>query len=186
MDIITDFSSDISGLKKKVWRKEIIICIIFAILLISLILIVIVASVSSSNNEKNKNKEKIELGIINCLYDIQSSTSEIQIIGEQCKNDFDLDIFIEGEKIKYTKKYKFKQSKIYEIQFKLYDDINMDYMFQNISSLVSLEMKSDNNLKIKSMISTFENCKNLEFFSIKKKSMEKRNYYMYYLCNFNY
>ena len=37
----------------------------------------------------------------------------------------------------------------------------MDYMFKDVQSIVSVEMNSDNNCKIFSMISTFENCKSL-------------------------
>ena len=42
----------------------------------------------------------------------------------------------------------------------------MDNMFQNIDSLISIDMKSEKNLKILSMESTFENCIELEYFNM--------------------
>ena len=42
----------------------------------------------------------------------------------------------------------------------------MNEKFKNIPQLVKLEMVSHKNCKIKSMISTFEGCINLEYFSI--------------------
>ena len=44
--------------------------------------------------------------------------------------------------------------------------LNMDNMFKDVSSLISVEIKSFNNTEITSMISTFENCENLIEFSI--------------------
>ena len=41
----------------------------------------------------------------------------------------------------------------------------MDYMFKDVKELTSVEMKSDKNCQIESMISTFENCEHLESFS---------------------
>lgn len=38
----------------------------------------------------------------------------------------------------------------------------MDYMFQNILELKSINMTSDKEVKIISMKSTFENCENIE------------------------
>ena len=43
-------------------------------------------------------------------------------------------------------------------------------MFQDVPNLISIEMVSEKNAKIISMISTFENCKYLEkFYSFNKK-----------------
>ena len=55
-------------------------------------------------------------------------------------------------------------------------------MFKDLSLLTSVEMISSNHTKILSMISTFENCNNLEYFSISVfsgneiKSMKKLFY----------
>jgi hypothetical protein len=38
----------------------------------------------------------------------------------------------------------------------------MDYMFKDVQDLISVEMKSDKNCKISSMIRAFENCTNLQ------------------------
>ena len=55
-------------------------------------------------------------------------------------------------------------------------------MFKDINSLISIEIFSNKNLSILSMISTFENCQNLKTFKIngantnKVKSMKKLFY----------
>ena len=97
MEFNNDFSSDISGLKKNKWKKEIIIGTISSFLVISLIIIIIIISIYSSN----KNEENLEeLGSIKCVYDILHSSSEIYILGENYDNSKSkFDIFINGEKI---------------------------------------------------------------------------------------
>ena len=52
------------------------------------------------------------------------------------------------------------------MEIKLYEKLNMDNMFKNIKDLISIEMKSENNCQITSMISTFENCNQLKEFKI--------------------
>ena len=55
---------------------------------------------------------------------------------------------------------------IHKIQLKLYSDIDMNYMFKNIKELTSVNMTSEENCQITSMISSFENCENLKFFNL--------------------
>ena len=42
----------------------------------------------------------------------------------------------------------------------------MNYMFKDVSHLVSVNMTSDNNILIEYMKSTFENCINLNYLNI--------------------
>ena len=118
MEFKNDFSSDMTVLKKN-WKKEIIIVMIFGFLFLSLIIIIILLSLSSKDNKD----EKEELGIINCIYDIQSSSSEISILGDKFNDESKIDIFVDGEKIKYSKRYRFEKTKSYEIKYKLYKSI---------------------------------------------------------------
>ena len=126
--------------------------------------IVILLNKSSSNNTDSINKPII--GTISCKYDISSEKTEIKILGDEFNKKSDFELYINGKKVKYTKKYNFSSFGIIDIEIKLQDNINMDNMFKGISSLISVEMESLNNTKIYSMKSTFENCENLEFFSI--------------------
>ena len=164
MEFKNDFSSNISGLKNSPWKKEIIIGIICALMVISLIIVIIIVAVSSSSSKNSEKKD--EIGMINCIYDIQTTALSTFILGMNFIKESEFDIYIDGEKIKFSKSYLFEKSKTYNIQFKLYESINMDYMFQNISSLISVEIISEKYAKIKSMINTFENCTNLQSFKI--------------------
>ena len=76
------------------------------------------------------------------------------------------EIFINDEKIPYTKNHKFQNIGNYIVKYKLYEEINIDNMFKNISSLISINLASDRELLILSMQNTFENCVNLEDFII--------------------
>jgi len=70
-------------------------------------------------------------------------------------------MFIGKEMVDFQKEHIFNESGIYEVKFKLYSKFNMDYMFKDVSALTSVIMISNNDAHITSMISTFENCKNL-------------------------
>ena len=82
-------------------------------------------------------------------------------------------IYIDDKLIQYSKAYKFSKIGNYIIKFELYEDISLDNMFKDITALVSIDFQSDKNLKILSMGSTFENCKNLNIFDIKGFNTEK-------------
>jgi len=48
------------------------------------------------------------------------------------------------------------------LNYIIYDNLDMDYMFQNIEDVISIEMISEKSGKITSIKSSFENCNNLE------------------------
>ena len=192
MEFAKDFSSNDLKNNKTSWRKEIIIGIISSILVIALIVSIIIIVIASSNSSENdKSNKTSEIGVINCIYDIQSTSSETQILGLFFNLESKLDIYIDDKKVKYTKSYLFDKSKEYSIQYKIYDNFNMDFMFQDISSLISVEFISNKNAVITSMISSFENSENLESFSIKGfntdtvKSMHKLFYNDQKISNIN-
>ena len=90
-----------------------------------------------------------------------------------------IDLYINKTKIKFSKEYKFEEAKTYEVQQKLYEEINMDYMFKDVTDLTSVILLSNDKLRISSMKSAFENCASLDtltingFNSNKLKSMNK-------------
>ena len=120
-------------------RKIIIISLILIIFIVIVLTISLVLALSSNTFESS------EIAEINCNYNIQSVNEEIDILGEDFIKNSKFDIYIDGNKIKFTKKYKFEKIKIYNIKYKYYENIEMDYMFKNIYSLISVEMISKNN-----------------------------------------
>ena len=162
----SDFPSNFSKTKNNQIpsKKYIIIGAISIAILLIIILIIILVATGSDNSGKSKKRE--ELGYINCIYDIDTINKEVKILGDNFQKLNDFDIYINGEKIDYSNYYNFKNIGSNNIQFKLYEDINMDNMFNNVSSLLSAEMIAAKKIKILSMISTFENCKNMELFNI--------------------
>ena len=154
-DLISDSN------KTKINKKLISLIVIISLIIISIIIIILIVVLSSSKSNKT------EIGQINCNYDVKIKNKEINILGEEFKKDSEFDMFIDGKLIKYSKKYVFDQEKTYQIQFKLYGNLNMDFMFKNIDSLISIEMISEKFAKINTMVSSFENCINLETFNIR-------------------
>ena len=169
--IINDEEPDINrkteNEKSSLMKKMIITLIIIILIFIALIIIIILLS--------NSNEGKIK-----CRYNISDKLNDVQIINKDFKKNSNIDIIINGKKrIKFADRINFDEAGINVITFYFKNDINLDNMFKNISSLISVEMEGKGNLKITSMISTFENCNNFEYFSIsgfsgsELKSMKK-------------
>ena len=59
------------------------------------------------------------------------------------------------------------------VKFDVPEDINMDFMFKNVSKLNSVTMFTKNYINILSMKNTFENCQNLVKVNITGYSTEK-------------
>ena len=111
------------------------------------------------------------IGEIKCSY--QLDNIHTQILGEEFNKTSEFDIYLNGKFIKYSKKIKRVNIESATIEFKLYEDLNMDYMFKDLQYLTYIEMKSENDCQILSMISTFENAKSLERFTINGFSTEQ-------------
>lgn len=84
---------------------------------------------------------------------------------------------VNDTKTKFDKNYKFTSKGIYLVQYNIYGNINLNYMFKNIFSLISFEIISscDKKLIIDSMEGTFFNCQNLKdvnFKNIDTKSIK--------------
>ena len=157
-----DFSSNITGVSKKQKLNKIILIGIMSFFAILILIIILIILALKNSGDSNNNS----LGEIICIYDIKSINKDVHLLGDEYIKDSNFDIFIDKQKIKYSKNYKFSKAKKYNVIYKIYENINMNYMFKNISSLISVELKSNKNVKITSMISTFEECSNLESFKI--------------------
>ena len=161
-----ELNSELTGLNKgeKEQKKKLfiiggILTALFIIILV--IIIVVIASGSKGSNDDNQTLPSI--GEIICVYYVESSNKNTILLGNDFQKNSDFDIFIDGTKIKYTKEYRFESAGNHNVQIKLYNNINMDYMFKDVQEIVSVEMISDKNCTILSMISTFENCNYLTF-----------------------
>ena len=152
----TSITSIIQKEEEKNWKKYILIGVpILVVIIIIIVLIIILA-------KEDKKTPHISIGEILYTLDIDSNSKEIDILGNEYNKQSSFDIYIDDNLSKYSKKYIFKTTGIHEIKIVLYENINMDYMFKDVKSLISIEMNSTSNASIISMISTFENCNNLE------------------------
>ena len=151
--------------RKTPWNK---IILLITILLLILILIVVLIIIYMMNNEIPEEIEKDDLGEIKCIYNIQSLKEKTEILSKEFKELSNLQIYIDKKEIPYSKFIKFNTTGNIEVHYVLKEDINMNNMFKNISSLISIELTSykTNNIKIISMESAFYNCTNLKDFSM--------------------
>ena len=168
--------TDLKEPKKDLTVKKILFFgVISTIIIVLIILLFLLLMKSSSSKETNES-------IISCIYDINSNEIETKILGDDFISPSKIDIYINDKKITFAKIYKFSKSGIYNIKFKFYEKINMDNMFKDVISLKSVQMNSLYDEIILSMISSFENCINLDSFSIngfslnELKSMKKLFY----------
>ena len=175
---LNDVDSAIIGKKTISPKQKIIIFsaigIISFIIIITVILIIVF---SKSNSDKNL----VLKGVINCLYNIDKTSSKTQILGVDYSKSSNLELFIDGEKIKYSKEYQFSTIGMHNVSIYLYDNkLNMDKMFQNINNIISVEFTPEGNqiINIVSMISTFEGCEKLNDFKIGINSLQYINYFI--------
>ena len=194
---MNELHSELTGLnkgEKEQKKKQLILGVIIGILLFAIIIIIIIIT-SKSNKKDDIDDDDIPtmpvIGEINCLYEIQTINRDTQLLSDEFNKNSNFDIYINNKRNKYSKKYKFDKTGNHIIQIKLYEGINMDYMFKGIDELIAVEMKSDKNCQISSMISTFENCGNLYKFNIEGfnavniKSM-KKIFYKTSLTEYNF
>ena len=110
-------------------------------------------------------------GIIECTY--YCDGNEIEILNPQYKKD-DLEIFI-NDKEDTSDHPKIKEEGDYKVKIKTTsNEIDLDNMFAN-TNIKSIIMNSEKKVKIKNMVSSFENCTLLENFTIKGFDTSKVN-----------
>ena len=155
-------------------KKCLIIGISIAALIIIITTIILIVVLSNKGNDEEKTDEektdekeidKEKIGEIICQFNIKNENQETKILGDEFINNSQLDIYIDGEKINFSKTYNIKSIGNHKIEFIFYDNLNIDYMFKDVEDLYKIEIISENSSKIYSMISTFENCINLESFN---------------------
>jgi len=106
------------------------------------------------------------VGQIKCLYTIKDASQETSLLGDNFEKLSSLEIYVDGVKKTPSKKYKFDREGEHNVTFEVYEDLKMDFMYQNVLGLRSINMTSDKEAKITSMKSTFENCENVEKITI--------------------
>ena len=190
---INDFESEASklALKRNSLKLKIIIATIICLLVIGIIIIIIILLSKNKNDKDEDYYYKKALGIINCKYKIVDASSPTPLLSKDFKKEKKIDILINNKKVDFSYDYKFSKIGNYNISFLFYDNLNMDNIFKDISSLIEIDMISNKNLKIISMKNSFENCINLLSFDIsgfninEVKSIHKLFYKTKYLENIN-
>ena len=132
-----ELNSELTGVnkgEKEERKKQLIIGIVAAVLLLSIIIFIIIVAASGSKGDST-DKEDTDfqvIGEIKCLYEIRSNTENTLLLSDEFVKNTDFDIYIDNKKIKYSKEYKFASVGEHNVVFKLYEGINMDYMFKDI------------------------------------------------------
>ena len=176
-EISTETNS--KGTSKKL-KCIIILSLITTFIIITGVIVLLIFYLS--NEEESEHSSDTLIGEINCIYDIKNISKETPLLGDKFEQLSSLEIYINNKKINSTTKYKFEKEGENEVKFEIYEDLNMDYMYQNILDLKSVTIVSTKNAKITSMKSTFENCQNIKSFFISRfntsniKSMSKLFY----------
>jgi hypothetical protein len=156
---LNDFDAGVQ-LEDKKSKKAITIVIISATLF--LLIAAVIIFIMFLPNDKNESSAEII-----CKYNIQNISQNVSLLYSQYKSYSKLDIFIDNKRYKNITEYKFDKIGEHSVIFRINNDsINMDNMFKDVQSLNYVEMKSNKNAIIESLISSFENCQNLNSFSI--------------------
>ena len=143
--------------------RRFIIAIIFTVILI--VSVILIIFYKTETYKKIYTKVDIK-GEIQCEFNLEITSSQTKILGDDFSKRSEFDIEINGEKIKYSKNYKFSNLGLQKVKFLLYNDVNMENMFKGAVEISSIIMISDSNLKIKSINNAFEGCKKLKYFKI--------------------
>ena len=146
--ILNDELSSLSSPEKHKNIKKYLVILISSLVLLALIIIILLILLLS------KSKTQKSIGEINCILHVEQ-LNEIKILGDEFIKDSEFDIFIDNKKIKFTKKYKFDKIQNHTVLFKLYENINMNYMFKDVDSLLEVNMNSEFGAKVLSFISSF-------------------------------
>ena len=132
------------------WKKQLIIGGVIGLFVIILLIIIIVAA-TSGDNDDDKDKDKPSpnppetKGQFDCSYEIEDISKETPILSKEYKKTSNFDIIIDSKKVDYSTEYKFNKTGTHNIQFILYEDINMDFMFKDIKELISIDLFCDKN-----------------------------------------
>ena len=160
----------------KVNKKDFIIWALICIFFIISISTKLVLLKTEKRRKIKNNLIFAELSIIGnivCTYSIKNITKTTKLLGNEFEIKSLFDLYIDGQKVQFSKEIKFNSIGKHKMEIKLYEKLNMDYMFKNVKDLISIEMKSEKNCPITSMISAFENCNQLNKFKIDGFNVEQ-------------
>ena len=144
-------------------KQKLLIIIIIVLIIVIGGIILLFALINKEDEEKDNDPIDKCIGLINTVFKLENETMNISLLGNEFKNDFEINIFIDGKQINFSKIYDFDSPGEHKVQFYFYSNkISMDYIFKDVKNLISIEMTSEQNIDITSMISSFENCENLE------------------------
>ena len=151
-------SKTFSILPKKKWIITLIIVLVILFIAAGVVLLFFFLIPKS---------DVIKISEIECNYSIIELNTSILSSEFENKNNIVIEIYFNGtkiEKVDYIKEYTFPSEGNYTIKYILNGDLFLDNMFKNIDNVQSIEFKNSSNSKVKilSMKSTFEDCKNLE------------------------
>ena len=159
-----DISSKLTGVNKDETSQKkklfLIVGIISVVIIITLIIIIVVSLTGKNSSDDTK------IGEITCIYEINTITQKVEILGKDFSKNTKFDIFINGKSVKYSKSIKFDAFGEQEVKFIIYGDLEMENMFKDVTSLISVNMTSEKNAKILSISSAFEGCYYLKEFSL--------------------
>ena len=121
---------NIKNNKNKKINQLVIFTIITAIS--ALFIFVIILLLKLPNSQKNRNRilsqTKKAIGEISCIYNVNEIDKEISLFGDTFIKQSEFDIFIDGEMINFTKKFKFNEEGNHIIRIDLYENLDMNYM----------------------------------------------------------
>lgn len=170
-----------------IWSKpkQMLVVLICAIIVLVIYLIIISSYIRNENKNKQENNQEPKpdtdpktepdpepgqnadsLGKINCIYSL-GSKEESGILNEDFEIPKAFDVYVDNIKINYTKEYRLKEKKEYNVTYIIYGDFNMANMFKDIQTLKEVEMNSETKCNITSMENAFQNCQNLAIFKIR-------------------
>ena len=158
LDLTNSNSKSFTILPKKKWIITLIIVLILLFATVGIVLLIFFLA---------KKSDEIKISEIVCNYSISELNASILSSEYENKNNIVIEIYFNDnkiDKIDYIKEYAFPSEGNYTIKYILNGDLFLDNMFKNIDSVQSIEFKnlSNSNVKILSMKSTFEGCKNLD------------------------
>ena len=175
-----ELNSNLAGLEKnklnELLKNKKVLIGIGAGIFVAIIIIIIIITVSSGSSGSSDNKDKKEddivpppeedeiYGELECIYDIETSKSETQILGNDFVKGSDITIKAAGKYINYSKNYKFPKTGEQTVIFYFVNskEISLDNMFKGVIQIKSIKFIKRKEIKIKSMKSLFENCVFLE------------------------
>ena len=169
------------GLSPKKKKQYMIIGgVCLAILIVIIIIIVVVtksggggdSEKSDKSDESNEPKEsEIDpskaIGEINLVYRPRSAPNPTIIISPNYQKTSKFSIYVNNNFVKYNYQYTFeKASDADKVKILIFEEIDMSNMFESVTSLQSIKISSNKNLKIKSLESCFEHCTELTSFNL--------------------